>query len=84
MRIGYCLVLLLFFHSVLLSQDLNEFRFQDSFDLRQYRYFDDSHKHQVFYDEFHVGESLEEVSIYNTLPAHYEVTDELRFIEIHK
>ncbi len=55
-----------------------------TFKLGQYRYFDDTHKHQVFYDEFHVGENLEEVSLFDALPVHYDVTDELQFIEIHK
>nr|WP_297784394.1 heparin lyase I family protein [uncultured Allomuricauda sp.] len=55
-----------------------------SFKLGQYRYFDDSNTHLIYYDEYRVGNSFEKVSLYNVWPEMFEEIKKLKFIEDHK
>ncbi len=54
------------------------------FKFGQYRYFDDSNTHQVFFDEFRVGDSFEEVSLYPELPKMFKTQLNLDFLGNHE
>ena len=54
------------------------------FKFGQYRYFDDSNTHQVFFDEFRVGDSFEEVSLYPELPKMFKTQLNLDFFGNHE
>lgn len=48
------------------------------------RYFDDSHTQRVLFDNLIIGDSFEEVNIYNTLPDMFMEKKELEFIANHR
>nr|WP_262901871.1 polysaccharide lyase [Psychroflexus lacisalsi] len=54
------------------------------FKFGQYRYWDDSNDQEVYFDELRVGNSFEEVSIYENLPKMFQEIKELYFIKNHK
>jgi len=54
------------------------------FKFGQYRYWDDSNKLKIHFDELRVGNSFKEVSLYNDLPEMFKETKSLDFIENHK
>jgi len=49
------------------------------FKFGQYRYWDDSNIHQIYFDELRVGNSLDEVSLYNKLPEMFSNSRGLDF-----
>jgi hypothetical protein len=54
------------------------------FKFGQYRYFDDSNQHQVFFDELRVADDFDEVTLYKDYPEMFEVAQKHNFIENHK
>jgi len=54
------------------------------FKFRQYRYFDDSNTQRVYFDNLIIGDSFDEVNIYDTIPNMFMTKDELDFIANHK
>ena len=54
------------------------------FKFGQYRYWDDSHTHEVYFDELRVGNSLNEVSLYGNSPKMFSQRENLDFIKNHK
>lgn len=54
------------------------------FKFGQYRYFDDSHKHQIFFDELRIADNFKEVTLYKNLPQMFEIANQFKFIKNHK
>lgn len=54
------------------------------FKFGQYRYWDDSNEHEIYFDELRIGDSFEEVSIYKSLPKMFQEMEKLNFIKNHK
>lgn len=54
------------------------------FKFGQYKYWDDSHRHEVYFDELRVGNSLDEVSMYDKLPTMFLDREDINFVENHK
>lgn len=50
----------------------------------QYKYWDDSNIHEIYFDEVRVGDSFEEVSLYSKLPEMFKKQKSLDFIKNHK
>lgn len=51
------------------------------FKFGQYRYWDDTNEHQVFFDELRIGNTFEEVSLYEQPPIMFQETKGLDFIK---
>ena len=54
------------------------------FKFGQYRYFDDSNRHQILFDELRVADNFEEVTLYKKLPEMFDIVKNINFIENHK
>lgn len=54
------------------------------FKFGQYRYWDDTHSLDVYYDEFRVGNSLKEVLLKDELPEMFNAMKEVNFVKNHQ
>jgi hypothetical protein len=54
------------------------------FKFGQYRYWDDKNVHKIHFDELRVGNSFDEVSLYDDYPCTFSENKSLNFIQNHK
>ncbi|MGJ5642993.1 heparin lyase I family protein [Formosa sp. S-31] len=54
------------------------------FKFGQYRYFDDSHIHQIYFDELRIGDSFDQVTLYDEVPKMFTIQTDMGFIKNHE